>query len=187
MMGLNRPYIALQILTASRILNAILFLATNLSELDLTHRILLSLIFLTLIELSDGFDGVIARKYGLVSAFGQAFDPYADSVSRLIIYFSLAQTGLVAFYVPLILCVRDVTVAYCRLALQSKGGDISARWGGKFKALTLAVGAYMAILLPVLLPIVSLDSDAHIQLLSIIVSLVTLGSAYEYVRDTVSL
>jgi cardiolipin synthase len=48
-----------------------------------------SLVLIVIIEASDVLDGTLARKINSTSHFGKVFDPYADSISRLIVYWSL--------------------------------------------------------------------------------------------------
>jgi phosphatidylglycerophosphate synthase len=69
------------------------------------------------------------------------FDPYADSVSRLTIYWALAVVGRCLAVVPLVMAVRDVTVGYSRLLMERSGQDVAARWTGKLKAVVQGAAA----------------------------------------------
>ena len=108
----------------------------------------LQLILLLVIEFTDLYDGIIARKFDLVSEAGATLDPYADSVSRLIIYWALAAQGLVLWYVPLIMALRDITVAYSRIVMAQNNRTVSAKKSGKLKATVQAIGAFFALLGP---------------------------------------
>jgi CDP-diacylglycerol--glycerol-3-phosphate 3-phosphatidyltransferase len=85
-------------------------------------------------EVSDLIDGRLARRCNAVSEFGKLFDPYADSLSRLTIYWSLAVIGRCLSPVPLLMAIRDVTVSYARMILVRQKRDASALWAGKAKA-----------------------------------------------------
>ena len=76
------------------------------------------------VELTDLLDGCLARRFNAVSQFGKVFDPYADSVSRLTIYWSLAVVGRALALVPLVMAVRDISVAYLRVVKLSQGGSL---------------------------------------------------------------
>ncbi len=91
-------------------------------------------VLVALIEVTDLADGYLARRHNAVSQFGKVFDPFSDSVSRLTVFWSLAVMGRCLVYVPLIMAVRDISVAYLRLVLIRQGGDGSARYTGKMKA-----------------------------------------------------
>ena len=135
---------------------------------------------LLLIEATDLFDGIIARRFRLVSEFGATLDPYADSISRLIVFWSLAQVNLVIFLVPLSMAVRDVTVAYSRIILAKKRKSVSARKSGKIKAIFQSVGSFLALLGPFYW---GFTGYSAFYALSWIIISVTLFSSVEYVRD----
>lgn len=92
-------------------------------------------------ELTDIMDGLLARRLGQSSRFGALFDPYCDSISRLIIFFGLASKGLCPMWLFLILALRDVSVAYIRIMYILSGKRASARASGKAKAWVQGLGA----------------------------------------------
>jgi CDP-diacylglycerol--glycerol-3-phosphate 3-phosphatidyltransferase len=99
-------------------------------------------------ELTDMLDGMLSRKLGVTSEIGATLDPYADSVSRIIVYWGLACAGLANVGVPLVLAVRDVTASYCRIAWVRSGKSAGARISGKVKAIVQAAGAFLLLLSP---------------------------------------
>jgi CDP-diacylglycerol--glycerol-3-phosphate 3-phosphatidyltransferase len=101
-----------------------------------------SLVLIGLVEATDLADGYLARRHGLVSEFGRLFDPYCDSVSRLVVYWSLAVVGRCLAVVPLVMAVRDVTVSYARIIMRRRGMDVGARLAGKLKAIVQGVCAF---------------------------------------------
>jgi CDP-diacylglycerol--glycerol-3-phosphate 3-phosphatidyltransferase len=145
--------------------------------------LLLQLILLAIIELTDLYDGIIARRYGLVSEAGATLDPFADSVSRLIIYWALGTQGLVLMLVPLIMALRDITVAYSRIVMAQKNRTVSAKKSGKLKATVQAIGAFLALLGP---HYWGFTGRWSFYALSWIIMTVTFLSAIEYVKDAFS-
>ena len=93
------------------------------------------------VEISDLTDGYLARRHNAVSQFGKVFDPFADSVSRLTVYWSLAMVDRSLAVVPLVMAVRDISVAYVRIVMIRRGWDGSARYMGKLKAVVQGVCA----------------------------------------------
>ncbi|MGB2905856.1 MAG: CDP-alcohol phosphatidyltransferase family protein [Candidatus Aminicenantaceae bacterium] len=172
-------YIALQIMTLIRIPMAVIFglilVFTNPSDL----KLIACLALLGLIEASDLLDGVIARRYNLVSEYGAMLDPYADSITRLIVYFSMASHNLVLSLVPMAMALRDVTVAYARISLAKKNRTVSAKRSGKIKAMFQAIGAFVALLGPYYWD--TIGSWSFLALSWVLIT-VTLLSAVEYVR-----
>jgi CDP-diacylglycerol--glycerol-3-phosphate 3-phosphatidyltransferase len=170
-------------MTLGRIPIAILFLVIMIYGQESVFILALNLLLLSLIEVTDLYDGIIARKFGLVSESGATLDPYADSVSRLIVYWAMATRGLVIFFVPLIMALRDITVAYSRIVLAQNNRSVSAKKSGKLKATVQAVGAYLALLGPYYWDHIGRWS---FYALSWIIITVTFLSAIEYVKDAFS-
>lgn len=179
----TQGYFYLQLMTLGRIPIAVLFLVILIYGRETTFTLVLNLILLSIIELTDVYDGIIARRYGLVSESGATLDPFADSVSRLIIYWALAIQGLVIFLVPLIMALRDITVAYSRIVLAQNHQTVSAKKSGKFKATVQAIGAFAALLGPYYWEYIGHWS---FYALSWIIITVTFLSAIEYVKDALS-
>ena len=105
---------------------------------------LLALVVVALLgvcELTDIFDGLLARRLGAESRFGALFDPYCDSMSRLIIFFGLASRGLCPWWLFLLMSLRDVSVAYIRIMYILSGKRPGARLSGKAKAWAQGLGA----------------------------------------------
>ena len=181
--GKKKPahaYLLLQSMTLIRIPLAVFFLVVLQVGKNTTWTLVLNLFLLSLIEFTDLFDGKFARKFGLVSESGATLDPFADSVSRLIIYWAMATEGLVIFLVPFIMALRDITVAYSRIFLAQNNRSVSAKKSGKLKASVQAVGAYAALLGPFYWEPIGRWS---FYALSWIIITVTFLSAIEYVRD----
>ena len=176
-------FLLVQALPAVRVPLAIAFAIALPHSVDSPPRLLGCLALLLLQELSDLLDGLLARRLEVVSEWGQMFDPFADSVSRLIVYWSLATAGLTFAVLPLVMALRDVTVAYSRLVASVHGGSVSARWSGKVKAVVQGLGAAFLLLAPLHLPWTGSGSPAVV---SWIVLLVTAGSAVEYVYISIT-
>lgn len=173
-------YIFIQSITLARIPLAIIFSIILLTSEYGTPRLIWCLILLVSIEATDLLDGIFARRHSLVSEYGAMLDPYADSLSRLIIYWSLSVQNLVLFLVPLSMALRDITVAYSRILLVKKNLSVSARTSGKIKAIVQATGSFLVLLGPVYWK--TLGYWVFYVLSGIIIT-VTLLSAVEYVRD----
>lgn len=95
--------------------------------------ILLWLIFI-IIELSDLFDGILARKMKEESQLGKILDPFADSFSRLTYFICFSGIKIMPLWILLILVYRDLTVSFFRIYLSKKGFLHGSRWSGKIKA-----------------------------------------------------
>ncbi|MBN1572773.1 MAG: CDP-alcohol phosphatidyltransferase family protein [Deltaproteobacteria bacterium] len=134
-------------------------------------------------ELSDIFDGMFARKLEVVSEWGSMFDPFADSISRLIIYWTFAVIGFVLPFVPLSMAIRDIIVAYSRIILAQRGKSVSAKLSGKIKAIVQGTGTIIIIIGPLYWGFIG---KWTVYALSWIVIVVTLASAVEYAYSAIN-
>jgi len=177
-------FLAVQSWTASRVPIAVVFAVVALTAGDGWIVRLVGLALLGFIELTDVTDGAMARSMGVVSPFGAMLDPFADSVSRLIVYWTFGQLGLVYAVVVLVMAVRDVTVAYCRIVLAGAARSVSARLGGKIKAIIQAIVGFAAWVGPWYWP---LTGTWTVDALSWLVIAATAYSVVDYLRDALPL
>ena len=157
---------------------AVLFLTANPGWM----RVALGLFLLAAMEMTDLLDGFAARRFGVATELGAALDPYMDSFSRLIVYWTLACAGLILPLVPLVMALRDVTVAYCRIFLARAGHTVAANWSGKIKAVVQATVAIVIVGEPIYEPLLG---SWLASLGAWVVIVVTLASAAEYVKQAV--
>lgn len=102
-------------------------------------------------ELSDAFDGYLARKYNQVTDFGKILDPMADSIARISAFLTFTQPP-VNLPIPLIFIFmyRDSVVSTLRTICALRGFALAARMSGKIKAVVQAISA--AIILVLMIP-----------------------------------
>ena len=176
---LNRTrFFFVMALTFVRLPLALIFAAIYQKSDSMAIQIWVGVILLTLIEVSDGLDGFLARKFKVVSEVGAMFDPYTDAISRVIVYYSFAVNHMALFAVPMVMGIRDVTVAYCRIILTRRGKSVAALKSGKIKAIIQAVCAFALCLSPLVF-----KSTDHVfyLIVSWLVIVATSASCLEYI------
>ena len=115
---------------------------------------------------SDWFDGWYARKYDLITKFGQIIDPIADKVIVLSTFFVLSDATIInvySFWWVMPILVREVVITVYRLLFlfQRKPVVVAAESMGKVKTvlqmMTLPfayfyfmIGKYAGVELPIL-------------------------------------
>lgn len=107
------------------------------------------LLFIVLMcELSDVFDGVIARKKKAVTELGKVLDPMADSIVKLSIFLSFTQ-GCIKLPLLLVLAfvVRDAVISTLRTLCALRGTALAARPSGKLKTILQAVAIFLILIL----------------------------------------
>lgn len=97
-------------------------------------------------ELSDAFDGYLARKYNQVTDLGKILDPMADSIYRISVFLTFTlepvriPVGLVFVFL-----YRDSVVSTLRTICALKGFALAARTSGKAKAAIQAIAALIVL------------------------------------------
>lgn len=76
---------------------------------------------------SDGIDGVLARRWGVVSRFGAMLDPVTDKIFLMSVYPALAARGVAPWWLVALVIARDV------LILLGAGLLVAARRAGEFR------------------------------------------------------
>ena len=145
---LNLPLL----LTIGRIFISPIFLIFYLKyqQLGISLRVLpfILIVLLTLSELSDFFDGFLARRHNLVTELGKILDPMSDSITRLTILLTFTQ-GFVCL--PLLLVFvfvyRDAMISTLRTVCAFRGVTLAARTSGKIKAVFQATAIFAVLIL----------------------------------------
>ncbi|MDN5931826.1 MAG: CDP-diacylglycerol--glycerol-3-phosphate 3-phosphatidyltransferase [Pseudonocardia sp.] len=147
------------VLTGIRLLLVPVFLAALLAEdgLDVGWR-LTAFGVLALASFTDSLDGDIARRFGLVTAFGTIADPIADKALTGSALIGLSALGFVPWWVTIVIMGRELGVTVLRL-LVLRFGVIPASRGGKAKTALqiLAIGLYLLPLTELLGPSATID------------------------------
>ena len=97
-------------------------------------------ILFTVCVSTDWLDGMLARKLGLVTAFGRIADPFADKLLILgTLIYLIPISDLIAPWFVVTLLAREFLVSGLRSYLESRGIPFGARWGGKIKMILQSV------------------------------------------------
>jgi len=177
------------LLTLGRIFISPFFLIVylNYQEFGLTLKgagiVLLSLLVIS--ELTDFFDGFIARKWDQVTDLGKILDPMADSIARISVFLTFTQ-GIIQL--PLLLVFvflyRDVIISMLRTLCALRGVTLAARTSGKIKAVLqgFAAIAIVCMIIAFAEGAIPLDTLRRVSLiLTSFVALYTFLSGVEYI------
>ena len=124
-------------LTISRLISGpIIFFLANVFE-----QYLIAFVIFLLSAVTDFFDGLIARKYDLVSEFGKIADPISDKTLILGALISLSLIGEIDSIMAFIILGRDVfvIVGFILASLLVKDYEVRPHFSGKLNALFLMV------------------------------------------------
>lgn len=84
--------------------------------------------------ISDIIDGYYARKYKIISTFGQFFDPLADKLLFLVAMIFMVELGRLPAWIVSIFLLREVIVTALRGVAIDEGIVIPASHWGKYKS-----------------------------------------------------
>ena len=98
----------------------------------------LAMITLIISGLSDIADGIIARRFNMVSDLGKMLDPTADKITQLVVLFCLL-TRFPNMIVPIILLmVKELCAMITGIAVIRKTNEVfSSEWHGKATTVSL--------------------------------------------------
>jgi CDP-diacylglycerol---glycerol-3-phosphate 3-phosphatidyltransferase len=185
----KKPVSIALILTLSRILLGPIFLVVYLYSQDLGISLAwlpyILLILAGISELSDAFDGALARKQNKVTDLGKLLDPMADSIFRLSALLAFTQ-GVIQL--PLLLvCIffyRDTIISTLRTLCALRGIALAARLSGKIKAVIQGIVVFFILILMIPYSLGCLDVKLLrvISFYSVLVAAIyTLYSGTEYI------
>ena len=108
-------------------------------------RYLIAGVLFILASVTDFFDGIIARKYDLITDFGKMIDAIADKILVNSVLIILASQGFIHPIIPVIIILRDTIVDSIKMVAGSKGNVVAAIKTGKYKTASLMVGIVLTL------------------------------------------
>ncbi|WP_421840776.1 CDP-diacylglycerol--glycerol-3-phosphate 3-phosphatidyltransferase [Mycobacterium sp.] len=129
-------------------------------------------------SLTDRFDGLLARTYGMATEFGAFVDPIADKTLIGAALVGLSMLGDLPWWVTGIILTREIGVTVLRLAVIRRG-VIPASWGGKLKTVVQAVAIGLFVL--------PLSGTLHLAAVGVMAAAIvlTIATGVDYVASTV--
>jgi CDP-diacylglycerol--glycerol-3-phosphate 3-phosphatidyltransferase len=138
------------VLTASRLFLApvffVLFMYGSSMGLPAQFVVPALWVLLIVIELTDLFDGMAARRLKIVSGFGKLFDPFTDVLARITYFVCFAWAGIMPLWILMIILYREFGINFLRMLLVERGIAMGARPGGKLKAIVYMAAGLVSLL-----------------------------------------
>src|SRR5258708_28821926 len=116
-------------LTLARLLVTVPFVAALSVDWRGTKTFALCLFLLA--SLTDYADGIIARRYNLVTVFGQLMDPLVDKVMTMAAFICLVALRDIPAWVVIVIISREFLLTGLRLIAASHGRTLPAPKLGK--------------------------------------------------------
>ena len=115
-------------------------------------------------SITDFLDGMIARKYGLITNTGKMLDAIADKVLVNSVLIILACQDLVPDVVPVVVVLRDIVVNAIKMEAAGRGVVIAAIGSGKLKTAALMVGTVLAFFYNLPFELISLNVNQYLTM-----------------------
>ena len=124
------------ILTIARIFITPLFvLFIEIKNADYGFKLIALIIFI-IASITDMLDGLIARKYKLITNLGQFLDPLADKILTSAAFLCFLDLKIINIWVVLIIFSREFLVTGVRLIASKNNIVLAANFWGKLKTVT---------------------------------------------------
>jgi CDP-diacylglycerol--glycerol-3-phosphate 3-phosphatidyltransferase len=115
----------------TRVLIAPLFIVLMLTD-DPGYIILGCFLYL-LAAISDYIDGWYARKFGMITKWGQFFDPLADKILTTSAFIVFYIFDIIPLWMIAVIVLRDVVTTLFRIMAISKKSVLETSYPAKFK------------------------------------------------------
>ena len=138
---------------------------------------LLAIITFTISSITDVLDGIIARKFNVISDFGKLMDPLADKLTQLSVLLTLSIKGIIPYWIIVILVVKEAIMIAGASFLYGKDLVVSSKWYGKLTTVLI----FIAVINSLIIRIFNLPAyDTYIYLLAVLFALFSLFSYIHY-------
>ncbi len=141
---------------------------TSISIIDI-----ITLVIFAIASVTDFLDGMIARKYNLITTFGKFADPIADKLLVNSVLLLLAGDGTIPIIVPIIMISRDMVVDAIRLVAASNNRVIAASPWGKLKTVAQMFAIIMLLLRNIPFSLMGVRVDLFLIGIATVVSLIS--------------
>jgi len=131
--------------------------------------------------LTDVLDGIIARKFNLITKLGKILDPLADKMMTITVFVCITIRGIIPWWMILLIFAKDLLLVIGSAKLYREISSVfAANWIGKATTVFLVTGGILIMLLENKIP--PLAKTAFIWI-AIIMSLLAFGSyLYQYLH-----
>ena len=120
-------------LTVSRLALTVFFLLALF--IDFPFHFTVALVFFVAASLTDLFDGIIARRRNLITAFGKLMDPLADKVLICSAFIAFIELDWMPAWMVILIVARELAITGLRLLAANKNLVLAAERQGKNKTI----------------------------------------------------
>lgn len=123
-----------------------MFYEFNFGPLSLSSLNIVVLVIFALASITDMLDGMIARKYNMITTFGKFADPIADKLLVNTTLIIMVSKHLIPVLPVVIMLGRDIIVDGCRMIASKNGVVVAAGYLGKLKTVSQMITIILVLL-----------------------------------------
>lgn len=112
----------------------------------LQQNYVLAFIILTLSGITDILDGMIARKFNLITNLGKLLDPLADKATQITVLATLSFNGIIPFWIIAIVFVKEAIMIAGASFLYGKELVVSSKWWGKLATVLFYIAIVISLI-----------------------------------------
>lgn len=142
-LGLRQVFNVPNVLTFLRILLVPILVVVLLTKFEGKELVGLGLFLLA--ALTDLLDGIIARRWGLVTPLGKLLDPAADKILTSAAFISLVELGHAPAWIVVTIVAREFAISTLRSVAATQHLVIAASWSAKMKTASQIVAISLLI------------------------------------------
>lgn len=143
----------------------------------LLNNYLWAFITFTFSSFTDILDGVIARKFNVISDFGKLMDPLADKLTQISVLTALTIKGTIPVWIIIVLVIKELILICGASFLYGKQLVVSSKWYGKLTTVLI----YIAVVSSFAIHAFDLiHFDIYIYYLAIVFAIFSLVSYIHY-------
>lgn len=99
-------------------------------------------------SLTDALDGIIARKYNLVTSFGKLMDPLADKLMVCTALICQGISGIFPWSAIIIVALKETVMVAGGAYMLGKGVVVYANWAGKIATVSFILSLILSFFHP---------------------------------------
>ena len=123
-----------------------MFYEFNFGPVSLSSLNIVVLVIFALASITDMLDGMIARKYNMITTFGKFADPIADKLLVNTTLIIMVSKHLIPVLPVVIMLGRDIIVEGCRMIASKNGVVVAAGYLGKLKTVSQMITIILVLL-----------------------------------------
>lgn len=116
-------------------------------SLILLEYYITAFIFFVIASFTDILDGVIARKYNLITDWGKLMDPLADKITQISTISALIIKGIIPFWILVILTTKELIMISIGFFLYKRNiVTVHSKWYGKMATVLFFLAIVLSLL-----------------------------------------